>query len=50
MWHVLAESKSVGEALERLQGEYDVDSGQLAQDLDDFIDQLVKMELVALEK
>lgn len=48
MWDVLTSSPSIGHALERLQGEYDADSGQIGHDLDALLRQLVEYDLVQL--
>ena len=49
MWQVLTAASSVNAGYEVLLGEFDVEPAQLRADVDDFVQQLVQLELVGLE-
>jgi Coenzyme PQQ synthesis protein D (PqqD) len=48
MWTLLTESESVQRAYETLLREYEVDGQQLRLDLEDFVDKLIKHDLVQI--
>jgi hypothetical protein len=48
MWQALSESKTIQDAFEKLQTEYDVDAAPLQKDLNDFVERLVQRGLVEL--
>jgi hypothetical protein len=48
MWQALSESKTIQDAFEKLQTEYDVDAATLQKDLNDFVERLVQRGLVEL--
>lgn len=49
MWQVLTTANSIGAALETLGKQYQVEIEVLQQDLEEFIEQLLKMELIVIE-
>ena len=48
MWTLLTQSDSIEDAYQTLLREYDVESGQLRRDLEDFVAKLVENDLVSL--
>jgi hypothetical protein len=48
MWQALSESKTIQDAYEKLQSQYDVDAATLQKDLNEFVERLVQRGLVEI--
>jgi len=48
MWHALLEADSVQHAFDALLGEYEVEAGELEQDLREFVGRLLENKLVVI--
>ena len=49
IWQLLGERKSVGDLLDILLHEYDVDEAQLKSDVDDLVERLLQASLARIE-